>query len=151
MLQVCAACVLVVLAQTFKSDATIPNWTSGLWLGVFLLWWVQHYFFRMMLRRRASRAESQYDMLPESVYPALTQAMTPHWMDASFQAVALFLLMDWYFSTWSHFLPSHMVSYAWALGLVPLWLLQNQFLRLILVERGRNAYYRRMYEILAKT
>ncbi|MCY3883693.1 MAG: hypothetical protein OXG24_02135 [Gammaproteobacteria bacterium] len=144
------ACVLIILAQGVKPD-TSNNHLEGLWAACFvLLWGVQHYFFRMIWRRRTLRVESQYDELPNGLFRAATHDMTPHWMDATFQALGLFLLMHWYFDSWSQHLPEYLVNYVWAPCLLLLWLLQNRFLRIVLEERGRNAFYRTMYEKLAK-
>lgn len=132
-------------------NETSSNWQNAAWwLCFMLIWGTQHYVFQMMLRRRASRAESRYEELPDGLYSAMTLMMTPSWMDALLQTAGLVLLVHWYFETRTLPVPEYMVDYVWALGLLPLWLLQNRCLKTFLEQRGRNAFYGFMYELLSK-
>ncbi|MXW55011.1 MAG: hypothetical protein F4X44_00810 [Gammaproteobacteria bacterium] len=140
------AFVLIYLAQTLKPETMVSNWKDSIWFLCFmLLWGAQHAVFRMVLLRRASRVESRYKGLPDGLYFIVTRAMTPHTGDAFFQALGLYLLMLWYFDSWMLHLPEYMANPIWSLAVVPLWLLQNRFLRMILEERGGNAFYKHMY------
>lgn len=132
--------------QPFSVESLI----GGIWfVSVIGLWGAQNFILGKVLRHRIAQSEASFSDLSKGLHSVMSKACIPHAMDAFFQFMGVVLFLNFIYhesmSSWFLSLPEPLPEYSWIVVLVPLWLLQNYYLRLILRDRVRRQFFEHMY------